>query len=138
MNVLASPRQTLFRQEALNFSRMKIWGEATLPSSRSLGLLTAFLCASLLHSRWRLLSLGTYARKEPAKGFTISTAGVAKITAPRPGVITAVHVAEGDIVAKNVPLITISEEKSTSGGDGIDAAELEVVASATIAPARSD
>lgn len=114
----------LFRQEALNFSRMKIWGEATLSLPRSLGLLTAFLCASVVLTV-AFLASGTYARKEPAKGFTISTAGVAKITAPRPGVITAVHVAEGDIVAKNAPLITISEEKSTSGGDGIDAAELK-------------
>lgn len=116
----------LFRQEALNFSRMKIWGEATLSLPRSLGLLTAFLCASVVLTV-AFLASGTYARKEPAKGFTISTAGVAKITAPRPGVITAVHVAEGDIVAKNAPLITISEEKSTSGGDGIDAAELELL-----------
>jgi membrane fusion protein len=114
----------LFRQEALNYSRMKIWGEATLSLPRSLGLMTAFLCASVALSLLFLAS-GTYARKEPAKGFTISTAGVAKITAPRPGVITAVHVAEGDIVAKNAPLLTISEEKSTSLGDGVDAAALE-------------
>ncbi len=114
----------LFRQEALNYSRMKIWGDATLSLPRSLGFMTAFLCASVAVSLLFLAS-GTYARKEPAKGFTISTAGVAKITAPRPGVITAVHVGEGDIVAKNAPLLTISEEKSTSLGDGIDAAALE-------------
>jgi membrane fusion protein len=114
----------LFRQEALNYSRMKIWGEATLSLPRSLGLMTAFLCVSVA-SMLAFLGSGTYARKEPAKGFTISTAGVAKITAPRPGVITAVHVAEGDIVTKNAPLLTISEEKSTSRGDGIDAAAIE-------------
>jgi membrane fusion protein len=114
----------LFRQEALNYSRMKIWGEATLSLPRSLGLMTAFLCVSV-GAMLVFLASGTYARKEPAKGFTISTAGVAKITAPRPGVITAVHVAEGDVVTKNAPLLTISEEKSTSRGDGIDAAAIE-------------
>jgi len=114
----------LFREEALNYSRMKIWGEATLSLPRSLGFMTAFLCASVALALIFLAS-GTYARKEPAKGFTISTAGVAKITAPRPGVITAVHIAEGDIVAKNAPLLTISEEKSTSLGDGIDVAALQ-------------
>jgi membrane fusion protein len=113
----------LFRQEALENYRTRIWGEATLKLEASFAIITAFLVASIAAAAIFLAS-GTYARKETAKGFVVSTAGIAKIMPSRGGVVVGMHVAEGDIVDKNAPLLTISEERATDRGEGIDAAAL--------------
>jgi membrane fusion protein len=64
------------------------------------------------------LTTATYARKVHAPGFLATRLGVANIIASRPGIITDLHVKEGQFVAAGTPLITISLEQTSEAGNG--------------------
>jgi len=114
---------SLFRQEAIDAHRAKIWGEVTLSLPISLTVTTAFLSLCVLGVAI-LIATGSYARKEHVPGFLAAHLGVANIIAPRTGTIAVLHVKEGDLVEKGAPLITINVEQSSEGGGGIDTAML--------------
>ena len=113
----------LFRQEAIDNHRAKIWGEVTLSMPLSLGITTVFLAVCVLAVAI-YLAVGSYARKEHVSGLLAPSLGVARVAVPRSGTITVVHVVEGQIVAKGAPLLTVSAEQATDRGDRIDTALL--------------
>lgn len=115
---------SLFRQEAIDHQRFRIWGEVTLAVPASYALVTAFLALSVLAAG---LFVGTqsYARKEHATGFLVPTAGIARITPPRPGTITAVSVGEGQHVARGAPLLTVTEAQTSERGENIETAKAD-------------
>ncbi|SRR5258708_11735058 len=117
---------SLFRREAAEYQRAKILGEATLALPASYPTTTGFLalCIVVLIG---FVSIGTYARREHVSGFLLSTLGFAKIIPPRPGVIIAVHVAEGQIVEEGAPLLTVSAEQTTDLGAAADGAKLQAL-----------
>ncbi len=114
---------SLFRQEAIDAQRAKIWGEVTFKIPLSLTLITGFLmlCVTGIGA---FVATGTYARKEHVPGFLTANLGVANIVAARPGIISAVHVKEGQLVDKDAPLISVTVEQSSEGGAGVDSSTL--------------
>jgi membrane fusion protein len=108
---------SLFRSEAIDAHRAKIWGEVTLSLPLSLTAITLFLvvCTGSIAI---FLTTATYARKVHAPGFLATRLGVANIIASRPGIITDLHVKEGQFVAAGTPLITISLEQTSEAGNG--------------------
>jgi membrane fusion protein len=108
---------SLFRQEAIDAHRAKIWGEVTLSLPLSLTAITLFLvlCTG---SVVIFASTASYARKVHAPGFLATRLGVANIMASRPGIVTHVHVDEGQVVEAGTPLITISLEQTSEAGNG--------------------
>ena len=108
---------SLFRPEAIDAHRAKIWGEVTLSLPLSLTAMTLFLvvCTASIAI---FLTTATYARKVHAPGFLATRLGVANIIASRPGIITDLHVKEGQFVAAGTPLITISLEQTSEAGNG--------------------
>jgi membrane fusion protein len=66
-----------------------------------------------------------YARKEHAAGFLVPTEGIARITPPRTGTITAVHVSEGQHVERDAPLLTVTDVETSAQGENIDDAKAE-------------
>ena len=115
---------SLFRQEAIDAQRAKIWGNVTLTIPMSLTLMTLFLvlCVAGIIT---FIATGTYARKERVPGFLAAEHGVATIIAPRAGTITEVHVREGQFVFQGTPLMTVNVEQSSEAGDGNDSAMLD-------------
>ena len=99
-----SPR--LFRQEAIDHQRFRIWGEVALALPRSYALVTGFIALSVF-AMALFVATHSYARKEHAAGFLVPTEGIARITPPRDGTITAVHVSEGQHVERGAPLLTV-------------------------------
>jgi membrane fusion protein len=117
---------SLFRREAAEHQRTKIFGEAMLALPVSYAATTGFL-SLFVAALICFISVGTYARREHVSGFLVSTLGIAKIMPPRPGIIVAVHVTEGQMVQQGAPLLTVSAEQTTDLGEGADRSKLQAL-----------
>jgi membrane fusion protein len=115
---------TLFRQEAIDHQRFRIWGEVAIALPSSYGLVTGFIALSVL-AMALFIATHSYARKEHAVGFLIATKGIARITPPRDGTITAVQVGEGQHVERGAPLLSVTGAETSDRGENIDDARLD-------------
>jgi membrane fusion protein len=113
----------LFRQEAIDHQRFRIWGEVTIALPNSYALVTGFIALSVL-AMALFIATHNYARKEHAVGFLVATEGIARITPPRDGTITAVHVSEGQHVDRGAPLLTVIGAETSNLGENIDDAKV--------------
>ena len=99
----------LFRHEVLAERQNQWVGAVVLAPRTSHRLFTtvaALACASLA----ALLMLGNFTRTARMGGWLVPKEGVARVFAPRPGVVTAMHVSEGVQVRKGDPLFNLSDE----------------------------
>jgi membrane fusion protein len=113
---------SLFRQEAIDHQRFRIWGEVAVALPNSYALVTGFIALSVLAATLFIAS-HNYARKEHAAGFLVPTAGISRITPPRGGTITAVHVTEDQHVERDAPLLTVTDAETSARGENIDDAK---------------
>lgn len=123
-----SGKQSLFRPEVRRALQDRQWGRVSLLQPLS----TRMLCWGLMATAAVIavfLSVAEYARKETVTGYLAPTAGVVKIVAPRPGVIRAIHVSEGQRIEAGQPLVTIVIEQTTAEGENVDAAMLRILES---------
>jgi membrane fusion protein len=114
---------SLFRQEAIDHQRFRIWGEVAVALPSSFALVTTFVALSVLAAAM-FIATHNYARKEHATGFLVPTEGIARIMPPRNGTITAVHVSEGQHVEHGARLLTVSGAETSDRGENIDDAKL--------------
>jgi len=112
----------LFRQEAIDHQRFRIWGEVAIALPNSYALVTGFIALSVL-AMALFIATHDYARKEHASGFLVPTEGIARISPPRAGTITAVHVSEGQHVGRGGPLLTVTDPETSARGENIDDAK---------------
>ena len=112
----AAANVQLFRPEVLAERRTQWLGTVLLApraSHRAFTALAALAAAAIL----ALLFLGNYTRTARINGWLVPQEGVVRVFAPRPGVVTSLHVAEGAMVRRGAPLLTLSDElQSTSLG----------------------
>ena len=93
----------------------RLHGEVMLTSSIPAWLTTCFVtCTAAGALTWA--ALASYARTEPVQGVVASVQPLAKIMAPRAGVVTKVTVRDGDIVATGAPLAVVHIEEATEAG----------------------
>lgn len=106
----------LFRQEALANKTQKVHGTILLTQTWSsaaliwglvgiVALLIAFAC------------IFGFARKATVHGVIVPSNGVSRILSPQSATVTAIKVAEGDIVKIGDPLFVISSERISEQGD---------------------
>src|SRR5215470_15733953 len=114
----------LFRTEAIDHQRFRIWGEVAIALPASYGLVTAFIALSVLGMAW-FIGSHDYARKEHATGFLVPTEGIVRVIPPRSGTITRVHVSEGQHVERDAPLLTVIDTETSDRGENIDDAKIE-------------
>lgn len=57
-----------------------------------------------------LLFLADFTRAVHVNGWLVPQQGMIKVFAPRPGIVTALHVSEGAAIRKGEPLLTLSDE----------------------------
>lgn len=115
---------SLFRQEAVDHQRFRIWGEVTLALPVSYAVVTTFVALSVVAGA---LFIGTqsYARKEHAAGFLVPTAGIARVMPPRLGTITAVAIGEGQHIERGAVLLTVTDAETSEHGENIDTAKAD-------------
>ena len=114
----------LFRREAIDHQRFRIWGEVTLSLPRSYALVTGFIAVSVL-AMALFIATQSSARKKHAAGFLVPTEGIARIIPPRDGTITEVHVSEGQHVERGAPLLTVTNAETSDRGEDIDYAKAD-------------
>lgn len=75
--------------------------------------ITAFMVL-LLATIATFMIVGSYSRKETVPGSVQPTAGAIRISTSTPGVVSEIHVEEGQIVAAGDPILTVSTDRSVS------------------------
>lgn len=122
-----SARDTLFRPEAVAYQGLRQAGAVVM--LRPVATTVVFWClAAVVALVAFFLFFAQYARKETVVGYLAPTAGVAKVFVSRTGIVTAVHVREGDAVEAGQPLLTVAIDQSTADGKNVDAVLLETLA----------
>jgi membrane fusion protein len=109
----------LFRQEALDSKKQRLWGEVVLIQPLSFYILTGAVSLVVLVIGVFLV-YGTYARRENVSGYLVPDKGLVKMYASDAGLITDIHVAEGDKVEIGKLLFSISTKKTNSQSSDVD------------------
>lgn len=101
--------QPLFRPEAIEEQQTQWLGTVLLAPriSHKLFALFAGVTATLILC---LLFFGDYTRKERIQGWLVPEQGLIRIFAPQTGVVTELHVEEGDLVTKGTALLSLSTD----------------------------
>lgn len=116
----------LFRKEAIEHSRQKLWGDVIVVQPLSTTIMVAVLVA-LVGLAIGALAFGSYARTETALGYLVPDRGVAKIYAAQSGVISTITSREGDRVNAGTPMATVVVEQATTSGRSAEAQALALI-----------
>ena len=114
-------RLSLFRQEALEFQRQdRQWGRVVplqpLPTRLMVWFITAAASAIVA-----FLFLAHYARKETVTGYLTPASGTARIFAPQQGIISAIHVEQGQRVEEGQVLLSVTTDQIAADGEDVNA-----------------
>lgn len=118
----------LFRHEAVEFQRQhRQWGEIALlqPLSTKFLVWCTITAVALVIV---FLFIAPYARKETVSGYLMPAAGTARIHAPQTGIISVVHVREGQEIEEGQPLLSVTTARVAADGGDVDTAILEALA----------
>lgn len=110
-----------FRPEMIAARSDRLVGEISIFAPMRWHLL-GYLMFAAVCAAGAFLALGTYARVATVQGEIVPEAGVAAIVPSRDGVVTALAVAEGDIVAAGAPLVTVQSPEFLPGGGSVTTA----------------
>jgi membrane fusion protein len=116
----------LFRREAIEARRRRLWGEVRLSQPPSLLAWSVTLGGTAL-AILGALAFGSHVRKETVGGYLSPEGGMVQLAAPRAGRITRVLVREGERVSVNAPLIEFSGESTGAQTGQVLAAQLAQV-----------
>lgn len=103
----------LFRKESLDANKTKVLGPVALYCPPFRWLIVAMVCA-LTIALVGFCSLGSYTKRETAKGILTPETGIMTITAMAAGTVTALPVREGRGIKKGERIATVSSEISTA------------------------
>ena len=106
----------LFRKEAVSHATRRLAGEVVIASSLTSRLL-ALLLGAIVAAAVIFASTATYARKETVAGWLTPEAGIIRLSARQGGVVSAVHVQEGQTVAVGQPIATLTLSTALDEGD---------------------
>lgn len=107
----------LFRQEALAAQRRRLLGNVVIAQPLGPRTLTLFVSAFLI-CLGVFVSTASYSRKATVTGYLSPAQGIVRLGADQRGIVSALLVAEGDVVEAGAPLLSIRSEQVN--GDGID------------------
>jgi membrane fusion protein len=128
MSQEVTERRPLFRQEAVLFEQQgRQWGQVVPLQPMQTRIMVWFVMAAAA-AIIVFLFLAQYARKETVPGYLAPAIGTARIYAPQPGTITAIHVEQGQRVEAGQPLLSISSSRIAASGDDVDATILDSLA----------
>jgi membrane fusion protein len=101
--------QPLFRQQAVTAQQSQWLGEVLFTPKISYRLFVTFALLSIA-CVLALLFFADYARKERINGWLVPEQGMVRVLAPQQGVVTQLHVRDGEAVTRGAPLVTLSTE----------------------------
>jgi len=110
----------LFRNEALEQQKDRLYGEVVISQPLSFYLIT-FGVLLMVIIITLLLVYGTYARRETVVGYIVPDKGLVKIYAPLKGELTKQHIQEGQSVKKGDLLFSVQTLSANQYGNDKDA-----------------
>lgn len=119
-------RDSLFRQEAVNHQRNRLWGDVILTQPLSTRLATVVIGAALV-MLITFLVVGDYTRKERVSGYLVPESGLVEIYPDQRGNVTEVLVESGDVVEKGDTLARITTDRTTDSGGTISTLLIDVL-----------
>lgn len=125
----------IFRRQSLDHKRRRLHGEVMLTQPMAFMVLTLTVTAIVVAGVIYLAS-GSFARKETVAGWLAPDKGLAQSYAARGGRVTRLHVAQGDRVEKDAPLVSVGLEMAGAGGSVSDREQIEMRARLEEAEAR--
>ncbi|HQT75600.1 MAG: hypothetical protein B7Z80_14885 [Rhodospirillales bacterium 20-64-7] len=130
-------RRQLFRQEVLDFQQdNRQWGRVVPLQPLSTRLMVWCMVAAAI-GIIAFLFVAQYARKEVAIGYLAPVSGTTRVFAPQPGVISAVYVAQGDLVQKGQPLFVVATNQFAGDNQDVNATILETLQQQKLALTRN-
>jgi membrane fusion protein len=117
-------QRPMFRQEVIEFQQhYRQWGRVVplqrLPTRLMFWFITAAVAAVVA-----FLFIAQYARKETVIGYLTPASGSARIFAPQLGIISAVHVEQGQRVTEGQPLVSVTIDQIAANGEDVNTAIL--------------
>lgn len=113
--------RSLFRQEAIDAQRDRLFGEVSLARPVPLWVFT-LLAVVFAAALVAFLIWGEYARRERVDGYLALDTGAARLQIPEAGTVVELFVREGDEVPAGAPIARVTFDRST--GSGSTASEL--------------
>lgn len=106
----------LFRKQAVDHHRERLYGELILVQPISYYLITIFLVFSTAIACFFLIT-NSYTKKEKVSGIVVPQQGMVSVFAPQTGILTRFNVTEGMKVAENDELFSVIIDQRTMGGE---------------------
>jgi len=115
--------QSLFREESEEARATRWLGRVVLIRPVSFAVLTAAALGFTI-ALAAFFTFGEYTRKARITGVLAPSQGVARVIAQQPGLVEAVHVREGDHVARDAVMIVMGDGREGRGRQEVGAALL--------------
>jgi membrane fusion protein len=108
--------QRLFRNEAIDHQRERLFGELLLTQPVSYSVLTG-LFVLITVSALAFLILNKYTKKEIVAGYIVPDRGMVAVYSPQQGILSQLSVTEGMRVNENNELFTVMIDQRAGGGE---------------------
>ncbi|WP_332659709.1 HlyD family secretion protein [Brevundimonas sp.] len=126
----------LFRKEAVTHATRRLAGEVVLASSISSRVLAGLVIA-IVFGGAIFAATASYARKETVVGWLTPEAGMIRLAARQGGIVSSIHVREGDRVVVGQPIATLTLSSALEGGDSFAALSRSLDAQGAAAQSRA-
>jgi len=113
-----------FREKAVDVQSLRLVGAVSLAQPLSLSV-TVFLLVTTVAAVVVFLSFSSYTRKESVQGYLRPDKGLIKSHANRHGSVEKIHVAEGGLVTRGDPLVTIVTRQFQVSGEDLSVKLIE-------------
>lgn len=122
----AQMRDSLFRQEAVQHQRNRLWGDVILTQPLSTKLVTLAIGSALVMLITFLIT-GDYTRKERVQGYLVPESGLVEVYPDQRGNATDVLVDSGDAVKAGDTLAKITTDRATDNGSTVSTLLIDVL-----------
>jgi len=109
-------RLPLFRKEALDHQRERLYGELILAQPISYWIITIFLVAITSAACW-FLATNSYIKKEKVPGIIVPREGIVTVYPPQAGILTKLNISEGMDVEESEELFSMLIDQRMTGGE---------------------
>ena len=106
----------LFRKEAVDHQRERLYGELILAQPVSYWIITIFLAVAVSAACWFLITK-SYLKKEAVVGIIVPQEGIVTVYPPQAGILTTLNVSEGMNVEESGELFRILIDQRMEGGE---------------------
>ena len=111
-------RLPLFRKEAVDHQRERLYGELILAQPISYWIITFFLVAAASAACW-FLAVNSYTKREKVPGIIVPQDGIVTVYPPQAGILEKLNITEGMNIEESEELFSMLTDQRMTGGEYI-------------------